>query len=288
MKSMCHEARRNSPSVADCSPASSCLRTIVADRLVLDPAQLGRVDRAGGEVVARLRAAAAAAAGCRRGRRGTAASCAACLRLGCGLGHLSSLVTPSESHLVKARRSSRRGSSPRPRRRHVAQLGQLQLLVERVAAGRRCSIDVIHHEKCSARQTRRRQSVGVRVERVAAAVAVPRGRARRRARARRASARFRPFAPVGGTMCAASPARNSRPCCIGSATKLRIAGDALLERPAPRRASSRRARCAPAAPPRSGRRATRRCPRRDGTGGRARLRVGERRLSSAKPRSWWL
>ena len=27
MKSMCHEARRNSPSVADCSPTSSCLRT---------------------------------------------------------------------------------------------------------------------------------------------------------------------------------------------------------------------------------------------------------------------
>ena len=32
-----------------------------------------------------------------------------------------------------------------------------------------------------------------------------------------------PLAPVGGTMCAASPARNSRPYCIGSATKLRIA-----------------------------------------------------------------
>ncbi len=31
-----------------------------------------------------------------------------------------------------------------------------------------------------------------------------------------------PFAPVGGTMCAASPARNSRPYCIGTATKLRI------------------------------------------------------------------
>src|SRR5215470_1516827 len=27
MKSMCHEARRNSPSVADCRPTSSCLRT---------------------------------------------------------------------------------------------------------------------------------------------------------------------------------------------------------------------------------------------------------------------
>ena len=35
------------------------------------------------------------------------------------------------------------------------------------------------------------------------------------------AARFRPLAPVGGTMCAASPARNSRPKRIGSATKLR-------------------------------------------------------------------
>ncbi len=37
-----------------------------------------------------------------------------------------------------------------------------------------------------------------------------------------ATARFRPFAPVGGTMCAASPARNSLPYCIGSTTKLRM------------------------------------------------------------------
>src|SRR5713226_4142833 len=31
-----------------------------------------------------------------------------------------------------------------------------------------------------------------------------------------------PFAPVGGTMCAASPARNSLPACIGVETKLRM------------------------------------------------------------------
>ena len=37
-----------------------------------------------------------------------------------------------------------------------------------------------------------------------------------------ATARFIPLAPVGGTICAASPARNSRLYCIGSATKLRI------------------------------------------------------------------
>jgi hypothetical protein len=32
-----------------------------------------------------------------------------------------------------------------------------------------------------------------------------------------------PLAPVAGTMWAASPARNSRPCRIGSTTKLRMA-----------------------------------------------------------------
>ncbi len=31
-----------------------------------------------------------------------------------------------------------------------------------------------------------------------------------------------PFAPVGGTICAASPARNKRPNCSGSTTKLRM------------------------------------------------------------------
>jgi hypothetical protein len=37
-----------------------------------------------------------------------------------------------------------------------------------------------------------------------------------------ATARLRPLAPVGGTMCAASPARNSRPCRIGVLTNDRI------------------------------------------------------------------
>ena len=36
------------------------------------------------------------------------------------------------------------------------------------------------------------------------------------------TARFSPFAPVGGTMWTASPARYSRPYCIGVTTKLRI------------------------------------------------------------------
>src|SRR5881392_1740343 len=35
------------------------------------------------------------------------------------------------------------------------------------------------------------------------------------------TARFRPLAPVGGTMWAASPARKRLPCRMGSATKLR-------------------------------------------------------------------
>jgi hypothetical protein len=35
------------------------------------------------------------------------------------------------------------------------------------------------------------------------------------------TARFMPLAPVGGTICAASPARNSRPERIGSDTKER-------------------------------------------------------------------
>ena len=48
MKSMCHDVRRNSPSVAVCSPTSSCMRDDVADRVVLDGPQLVGVDLAGG------------------------------------------------------------------------------------------------------------------------------------------------------------------------------------------------------------------------------------------------
>ena len=42
-------------------------------------------------------------------------------------------------------------------------------------------------------------------------------------------ARFMPLAPVGGTMCAASPARSSRPCCIGVGDEAAHRGDALVE-----------------------------------------------------------
>ena len=54
MKSMCHDARRNSPSVAERSPTSSCLRTTSRIASSSIAAQLGRVDPAGGVVVARL------------------------------------------------------------------------------------------------------------------------------------------------------------------------------------------------------------------------------------------
>ena len=72
MKSMCQEARRNSPSVAERRPDLLLLAHDLADRLVLDLTQLGRVDPAGGM---RRRApgqqSRAGGAGCRRGRRGT-------------------------------------------------------------------------------------------------------------------------------------------------------------------------------------------------------------------------
>ena len=47
MKSMCHDERRNSPSVADCRPAYSCSSHGLTDRLVLDAraARRRRADR---------------------------------------------------------------------------------------------------------------------------------------------------------------------------------------------------------------------------------------------------
>ena len=74
MKSMCHDARRNSPSVADCRPTSSCSSTDVADRVVLDRAQLVGVDPVVRRSPRAPAAAPAGAAGCRRGRLGTAES----------------------------------------------------------------------------------------------------------------------------------------------------------------------------------------------------------------------
>src|SRR5215470_15519001 len=82
-------------------------------------------------------------------------------------------------------------------------------------------MDVIHQEKWVARQTRLRAvseyasaspdcpSLSRLVSALARAVTSAR-------------ARLRPLAPVGGTIWAASPARNSRRQRMGEATKLRI------------------------------------------------------------------
>ena len=111
---------------------------------------------------------------------------------------------------TRARRSSRR-ATPRPRAsRDVPELREL----ERGGRSRRrprggAASCVIHQEKCSARQTRRRQvSDTRRAPRVAGLVPAASASASTRTSA---IARLRPFAPVGGTMCAASPARKRRP-----------------------------------------------------------------------------
>ena len=87
-----------------------------------------------------------------------------------------------------------------------------------------------------------------------------RGSARRaRARGSRtsAAARFSPFAPVGGTMCAASPARNSRPKRIGSATKLRSGAMLFsIDGPVTSAARPRRVEARGAARPRTRRRSS--------------------------------
>ena len=98
---------------------------------------------------------------------------------------------------------------------------------------------VIHQEKSWTCQTRAGSvRVPSRQRPVDPCGSVP--RSPRPARGRRATARFRPLAPVGGTMWAASPARKSRPYCIGSATKLRMRRDRLVEDRARRPESSRR------------------------------------------------
>ena len=98
-------------------------------------------------------------------------------------------------------------------------------------------------------------------------------------------ARFMPLAPVGGTMCAASPARNSRPYRIGSTTKLRMpvmlfssTGPSVSVKPS---AASRR--CSSAQIRSSGQSAM------SSSGGDLQVEPGdrgERMLCRAKPRSW--
>ena len=74
MKSMCHDPRRSSPSVADWRPTSSCIRTTDADGVVLDGPELLGGEAAGGGVLAGLAAATRGGAGCRRDRPGTVVS----------------------------------------------------------------------------------------------------------------------------------------------------------------------------------------------------------------------
>ena len=139
-----------------------------------------------------------------------------------------------------------------------AQLGQLEL---RRRTGRRwcaASWSSTRRSGCSARpgaarcRSRRRRGAGR-----PCAAARPRAGA---SRPTSATARLRPLAPVGGTMCAASPARKSRPCRIGVCTKRAHRQHALLGDRA--RAASVPAVLAVAEPggqrrPRSGRRTSR-------------------------------
>ena len=80
----------------------------------------------------------------------------------------------------------------------------------------RWSMCVIHHEKCSAPDpAQARVRVGVEAGRATAVVPVG---DRLGQHADVAEGEVESFAPVGGTMCAASPARKRRPCRIGSQT----------------------------------------------------------------------
>ena len=113
-------------------------------------------------------------------------------------------------------RSPRRASRPGSRARPAASCAPIA-----PSSGKRCISDVNHHEKRSAFQTRRRQRRRIAIDAGVAAVRDSARSARATGSCTSVAARFRPLAPVGGTMCAASPARNRRPKRIGSATKLR-------------------------------------------------------------------
>ena len=125
---------------------------------------------------------------------------------------------------IRTPRSSRRGwSPPRANRRYRRAAPAAVALGRHRCPGKRWSIDVIHHEKCCALQTRRRQSAeyasSSRMSPLLknAVSALRRGRSRRGARDscpwRRWAARCAPRRRSG------TGARY----CIGSTTKLRIA-----------------------------------------------------------------
>ena len=155
----------------------------------------------------------------------------------CGAKIASNTSDPLEADVVLGQR--RRG---RVRGDDVAQLRELQLLLERIAA-RASGAASRSSTTRSARRARRaagRSPSRRRAARVAAG-RVPAARAPRPARARRRSRGSGPW-----RRSAARCARRRRPgtggrSCIGSATKLRMPRDALLEDRPLVRASSRRA-----------------------------------------------
>jgi hypothetical protein len=96
----------------------------------------------------------------------------------------------------------------------------LRSLCAKASSENLCISDVNHQEKRVALQIRdsaRGEYSSSSVERPCRKCSIS---ASDRTRAS-AAARFRPFAPVDGTMCAASPTRNKRPKRMGSDTKLR-------------------------------------------------------------------
>ena len=126
MKSMCHDSRRNSPSVAERSPISSCLRTI--SRWPRPRRRAARRRRCGRRRGPRAPAAAAAGgAGCRRGRRGTGARCVRSSESGLLGSRISAGRTPSRAHPAGARRS---GSRRLAARHHRLVLGAVRIEVE--------------------------------------------------------------------------------------------------------------------------------------------------------------
>ena len=140
---------------------------------------------------------------------------------------------PRSAALPAPRRAGRRSSPPASSRPPPTRSRSRGTTAAAAAVG------VVVLEACAAASSSTTRSAGPATPAQARlGVAVEQRRSSRRRRSRRApgsarrtsaTARLSPLAPVGGTMWAASPARKSRPYCIGSATKLRIGGDALLD-----------------------------------------------------------
>ena len=122
-----------------------------------------------------------------------------------------------------ARRSSPRARPPRPPSRSPTAAGRAGAAGRTVASpGQRVQHRGHPPGEVRAPPDPAQGVVGVGVDQRRADPSTSQAVSARASRVTSAIARFSPLAPVGGTMCAASPARNSRPCRIGVATKLRI------------------------------------------------------------------